>query len=217
MLATTGPLPTGAGWSYELKWDGVRAVAVIRGGRVRLYARSGAEITIAYPELAALAEAVPDTVLDGEVVVLDAAGRPSFQVLAERMHVRDLGRAAQLAATLPVTYMIFDLLAEGDTDLTGEPYQRRREALERLAPAGPHWLVPPRFTDGPATLAAAEDHSLEGVVAKRLGSVYRPGLRSADWITVTRDETGDFGLGGWRPGERKLGALLVGTPAPGGG
>ncbi|MPZ25628.1 MAG: DNA ligase D [Micromonosporaceae bacterium] len=217
MLAVTGPLPTGAGWSYELKWDGVRAVAVIRGGKVRLYARSGAEITIAYPELAALAEAASETVLDGEVVVLDAAGRPSFQALAERMHVRDRGRAAQLAATVPITYMIFDLLAKGGTDLTGAPYEQRRAALERLAPAGPHWLVPPRFTDGTATLAAAEEHSLEGVVAKRLGSVYRPGLRSPDWIKVKRDQTGDFVIGGWRPGERKLGALLVGTPAGGGG
>jgi bifunctional non-homologous end joining protein LigD len=217
MLAVAGPLPAGDGWSYELKWDGVRAVAVIRDGKVRLHARSGAEITVAYPELARLVEVAPEAVLDGEVVVLDRAGHPSFQALAERMHVRDRDRAAQLAAASPVTYMIFDLLALGGEDLTGQPYRRRRAALEQLAPAGRHWLVPPRFTDGPATLAAAEEHALEGVVAKRLGSVYRPGQRSPDWVKVKRDLTGDFVIGGWRPGERKLGALLVGAPAPAGG
>jgi bifunctional non-homologous end joining protein LigD len=217
MLAVAGPLPTGAGWSYELKWDGVRAVAVIRGGRLRLYARSGAEITAAYPELAGLAEVATEAVLDGEVVALDPAGRPSFQALAERMHVRDRDRAGQLAASVPVTYMIFDLLSLAGEDLTGLPYRQRRSALERLAPAGRRWLVPPRFTDGPATLAAAEEHALEGVVAKRLDSLYRPGLRSADWIKVKRDQTGEFVIGGWRPGERRLGALLVGAPVTGGG
>jgi DNA ligase D len=217
MLAVTGELPTGKGWSYELKWDGVRAVAVVREGRVRLFARSGAEITVAYPELAGLANIAPDLVFDGEIVVLDAAGRPSFTTLAERMHVRDRPRAAKLAATIPVTYMIFDLLSLGGEDLTGRPYTRRREALEELSPAGPHWLVPPRFTDGRATQAAAEEFTLEGVVAKRSDSVYRPGLRSPDWVKVKRDETDEFVIGGWRPGERRLGALLVGSPVAGGG
>jgi bifunctional non-homologous end joining protein LigD len=218
MLAVSGDLPTGDGWAYELKWDGVRAIAVIRGARARLYARSGAEITIAYPELTGLAEAVgDDATLDGEIVVLDEAGRPSFQALAERMHVRERQRAARLAASVPVTYMIFDLLSLAGEDLTDRPYRERRQALERLAPAGARWLVPPSFTDGRATLAAATEHTLEGVVAKRLDSTYRPGLRSPDWLKVKRDETGDYVIGGWRPGERRLGALLVGSPGTGGG
>jgi bifunctional non-homologous end joining protein LigD len=219
MLAVAGPLPEADGWAYELKWDGVRAVAVVRDRRLRLYARSGAEITAGYPELAGLAEAVPDAVLDGEIVALDAAGRPSFQALAERMHVRDRQRAAQLAAAVPATYMIFDVLELAGSDLTGRPYRERREVLERLAgevTAGAHWLVPPHFTDGPATLAAATEHALEGVVAKRMDSRYRPGQRSTDWVKVKREETGDFVVGGWRPGERRLGALLVGAPAAGG-
>jgi bifunctional non-homologous end joining protein LigD len=216
MLAVTGPLPAGEGWAYELKWDGVRALAVIAGGRLRLYARSGAEITATYPELAGLVEVAPDAVFDGEIVVLDAAGRPSFAALAERMHVRDRARAAALAATTPVTYMIFDLLALDGSDLTVLPYRQRREALERLGPAGAHWVVPPSFSDGPATVAAATEHALEGVVAKRLDSPYRPGSRSNDWIKVKRELTGDFVVGGWRPGARRLGALLVGSPVPGG-
>jgi bifunctional non-homologous end joining protein LigD len=217
MLAVSGELPTGQGWAYELKWDGVRVLAVIRGGSMRLYARSGAQVTVAYPELAGLAEVVPDGVLDGEVVVLDSAGRPSFAALAERMHVRNADRAAQLVGKAPVTYMIFDLLELAGEDLTGRPYERRRAALERLRLAGARWLVPPRFTDGPATLAAAAEHTLEGVVAKRLGSAYRPGERSGDWVKVKRDATEDFVIGGWRPGARRLGTLLVGSPAPGGG
>src|SRR5690606_35041702 len=137
----------------------------------------------------------------------------SFSALAERMHVRDPERAARLADTVPVTYMIFDLLVRGGTDLTHQPYQQRREQLEELGLAGPHWLVPPSFSDGPATMAAAIEHTLEGVVAKRRSSPYRPGTRSPDWVKVKQEETGDFVVGGWRSGARRLGALLVGAPA----
>jgi bifunctional non-homologous end joining protein LigD len=211
MLATPGPLPSGPGWAYEFKWDGVRALATIDRGRLRLHARSGAEITAAYPELAALGGALEHAVLDGEIVALDEAGRPSFTALAERMHVREKGRAGRLAASLPVTYMIFDLLAFDGHDLTGEPYHRRRAALEELHLSAGRWLVPPSFDDGAATLSAAREYALEGVVAKRLSSTYRPGARSPDWIKYKHDYTADFVVGGWRPGARVLGALLVGV------
>src|SRR5690606_4761670 len=142
--------------------------------------------------------------------------RPSFAALAERMHVRDPARAVQLANRTPVTYMIFDLIRLGDEDLADRPYRERRARLEGLGLAAPHWLVPPWFSDGPATMAAATEHALEGVVAKRLDSVYRPGARSPDWVKVKREQTGDFVIGGWRPGARQLGALLVGSPTPDG-
>jgi bifunctional non-homologous end joining protein LigD len=216
MLATTGELPAGPGWTYEFKWDGVRALAVLSGGRGRFYARSGAETTAAYPELSGLAGLVDDALLDGEVVVLDEAGHPSFTALAERMHVRDRARAARLAASLPITYMIFDLLRLNGVDLFGQPYAARRELLEQLDLTGGRWLVPPSFPDGPATVAAATENQLEGVVAKRLESVYRPGLRSPDWVKVKLDNTAEFAVGGWRPGVRRIGGLLVGAPVPGG-
>jgi bifunctional non-homologous end joining protein LigD len=216
MLATPGPLPSGPGWAFEFKWDGVRALATVERGGLRLHARSGAEITTAYPELAPLGGALEHAVLDGEIVVLDGAGRPSFTALAERMHVREKGRATRLAASLPVTYMIFDLLGLDGRDLTAEPYQRRREALEDLHLGAGRWLVPPRFDDGPATLAAAEEYALEGVVAKRLSGVYRPGQRSPDWIKYKHEYTGDYVVGGWRPGARLIGALLVGVMRPDG-
>ncbi|MDQ7910546.1 non-homologous end-joining DNA ligase [Phytohabitans sp. ZYX-F-186] len=217
MLATTGErLPAGSGWAYEFKWDGVRAITEITDGVSRMWARSGAEITVAYPELARVGATLDDAVLDGEVVLLDAAGRPSFTMLAERMHVREKARAARLAASMPVTYMIFDLLRLGGTDLTGLPYRERRGALESLALAGPRWAVPPSFSDGPATYAAAQENQLEGLVAKRLDSTYRPGVRTGDWVKVKAEFTAEFVIGGWRPGARKIGGLLVGVPEPDG-
>jgi bifunctional non-homologous end joining protein LigD len=212
MLATTGRLPTEAGWAYEFKWDGVRAIAELDGRAGRFWARSGVEITLAYPELVRLGAALPDAVLDGEVVVLTEAGVPSFTALAERMHVREPHRAAKLAASLPVTYMIFDVLRMAGEDLTGRPYAQRRDILESLPLAGPHWVVPPSFPDGAATTAAAEDHGLEGVVAKRLDAPYRAGLRTTDWLKVKLELTDDFVIGGWRAGARRIGGLLVGAP-----
>ncbi|MFG1660998.1 non-homologous end-joining DNA ligase [Micromonospora chersina] len=215
MLAMTGQLPAGDGWAYEFKWDGVRALADISRGHQRLYARSGVEITTAYPELIPLAEQVDDALLDGEVVLF-TDGQPSFTALAERMHVRNAAKAARLAATVPVTYMIFDVLRLRGADLTGRPYRERREILESLGLGAARWAVPPVFGDGPATYAAAGEHGLEGVMAKRVDAAYRPGVRSPDWVKVKLEVTGDFVVGGWRPGARKIGGLLVGVPRPDG-
>lgn len=219
MLATAGELPVGGGWAYEFKWDGVRAIAAVSSDGLRLYARRGPEITVAYPELDGLPAALGGrcAVLDGEIAVLDEKGRPSFRVLAERMHVRDATRAARLARSLPVTYLIFDLLALDGAELCGRPYTERRARLASLELAADRWLAPPSFDDGKATLAAAGDYKLEGVVAKRRTSLYRPGTRSPDWVKVKVECIADFVVGGYRPGARALGALLVGVPAPGGG
>lgn len=216
MLATAGPLPSGPGWAYEFKWDGVRVLATIERGSLRLAARSGADVTAAYPELAPLGSVLERGVLDGEIVALDDGGRPSFTALAERMHVREAGRAARLAVARPVTYMIFDLLALDGLDLTGRSYADRRAALEDLDLSATRWLVPPRFDDGEATLAAADEYALEGVVAKRLDAPYRPGTRSPDWVKYKREHTADLVVGGWRRGARTIGALLVGTWRPDG-
>jgi len=215
MLATTGTLPLGPGWSYEFKWDGVRVLSAFDGGSPALFARSGAVVTAAYPEISGLSLPA-GSLLDGEMVVLDTSGRPSFTSLAERMHVRDPGRAARLAASLPVTYMIFDLLRYDGSSLLDLPYTERRAHLDRLGLAGAHWMVPPVFSDGPATAAAARENRLEGVVAKRSNTPYVPGQRSPDWIKVKFDRTGDYVIGGWRSGVRKLGGLLVGVPGPDG-
>jgi len=216
MLATAGGLPRGPGWAYEFKWDGVRALVHIDDGRVRLFARSGAEITAAYPELQALGYGMSSTVLDGEIVAMGADGRPSFSAVAERMHVRDSTKAAVLAAASPVTFIAFDVPRLGGVDLTDAPYQVRRAALEVLELNGEHWLTSPVFYDGEAALAAARVHQLEGVMAKRLDSPYQPGVRSASWVKVKFTQSAEFLVGGWRSDSRVLSTMFIGTREGGG-
>lgn len=219
MLATAGDLPPGPGWAFELKWDGVRALAVVSAAGTSFFSRSGNEITQAYPELrepGPIVGGADDVVLDGEVVAMDSGGRPSFQALAERIHVRDPERARRLSATRPVTYLVFDVPRLEGTNLFDVPYAERRALLERLhisEAAAARVVVPPAFDDGAATMAASREHGLEGVVAKRVDSRYLPGTRSRYWIKVKHERTGDFVVGGWRPGARELGALLIGVPA----
>ena len=213
MLASAGPLPTGPGWAYELKWDGVRALVDVSPAGMRIVSRRGNEVTPAYPELAGLAQVAPDVLLDGEVVAF-REGRPSFAALQSRMHVRSTAQARRLAAQTPVMYLAFDVLRLYGVDLTARPYTERRATLERLGVDGPQWTVPPSFDDGPATLAAAEQNGLEGVVAKRLAAPYRPGARTTDWVKVRRALRQEFVVGGWEVGEGGraggIGALLLG-------
>lgn len=214
MLATAGPLPTGPDWAYEFKWDGVRTLVDASAAGLTLTSRLGNDVTIAYPELAGLAEAAEDVLLDGEVVQF-VEGRPSFSALQNRMHVRKSLEARRLAARAPVTYLVFDVLRLYGVDLTGRPFGERRATLERLELAGPHWTVSPLFDDGPATAQAATENGLEGVVAKRLSSVYRPGSRTGEWVKVRFGRRQEFVVGGWEHGEGGrsggIGSLLLGV------
>lgn len=214
MLATAGPLPTGPGWAYEFKWDGVRTLVDVGPSGLVLVSRLGNEVTAAYPELAGLAGIAEDVLLDGEVVSF-VDGRPSFSALQGRMHVRAAAHARRLAAAAPVTYLVFDVLRLYGVDLTGRPFAERRATLERLAPGGPHWTVSPIFDDGPATAQAAAENGLEGVVAKKLTSTYRPGCRTAEWVKVRYGRRQEFVVGGWEHGEGGraggIGSLLLGV------
>ena len=202
------------GWGYEFKWDGVRAIADIGGGR-RVSSRAGTEITAAYPELAVARRAAGDAVFDGEIVRDGRrAGGPRSPCLAERMHVRDPRRAARLAAAAPVTYMIFDVLRLDGADLTGRPYPSAAGRWKNSGSAARGGRCRRSFADGPATRGGGEENGLEGVVAKRWGVVYRPGLRSPDWVKVKLEITGDFVVGGLAAGRASIGGLLVGVPGP---
>lgn len=224
MLAVLGSLPPDDGsWSFELKWDGVRVIAAVAPDGVRLTGRSGADMTVAYPELAGLADAMGGMrpVLDGEVVVFRPDGRPDFQALAPRMHVRSPERARALSATTPVTYVVFDLLELAGTNTVELPYDRRRELLERLDPTGPHWQLSPAVAgSGADILEASRRLGLEGVVAKRRDSPYRPGRRSDEWLKIKNVRTQDVVIGGYTVGDGRradtFGALLVGIPTTGG-
>jgi bifunctional non-homologous end joining protein LigD len=218
MLARLGKLPRDeTGWGFEVKWDGVRAIAFGEPGRLRLQSRNLKDITERYPEVRGVREALGSraAVLDGEIVAFDEDGRPSFERLQQRMHVVSEARVRRLASALPVVYVIFDLLYLDGEDLMGLPYEKRRERLEALELAGPAWQTPAYHRqDGAALLDATRDQGLEGVVAKRLDSPYEPGRRSSGWVKVKNVHREDFVIGGWMPGEgnrvERIGALLVG-------
>jgi bifunctional non-homologous end joining protein LigD len=218
MLASTGALPRDdAGWAYEIKWDGVRAIGYAEGGRLRLMSRNTNNVTPRYPELRELGRALGthEAVLDGEVVSLDEHGRPSFQRLQRRMHLTSEGQVRRLAQSEPVVYMIFDVLWLDGHSLLAEPYESRRARLAELELAGPTWQAPAHHVgDGEAMLAASKAQGLEGIVAKRLDCPYIPGRRSPGWVKVKNKRTADVVVGGWLPGEGarsgRLGALVVG-------
>jgi bifunctional non-homologous end joining protein LigD len=218
MLAQPGGLPVAGGWAYEVKWDGVRALAYVEDGTLRLVSRNANDITIAYPELGSMAEATGghDVVLDGEIVAFDAQGRPSFEALQPRMHQRRPVRVRELARSVPVTYLAFDVLHVNTAAATSLPYTERRGILERLLSRSPRWDVPPAWRqDGESVFAESVRLGLEGVVAKRLTSPYRPGRRSADWIKVKGFRDQDVVIVGWKPGRGRrtgtIGSLLLGV------
>jgi bifunctional non-homologous end joining protein LigD len=218
MNATLAKLPDGdEGWGYEIKWDGVRAIAYCEPGHVRLESRNLRDITSQYPEVGRIREAVGgDTViLDGELVAFDEDGRPSFQRLQRRMHVVSESEVRRRMGETPVTYMIFDLLYADGRVLFDEPYEARRARLEALGFAGEAWQTPAYHRgDGAALQKASRDQALEGIIAKRLDSPYRPGKRGRDWLKIKNHREQEVVIAGWLPGkgrrEGELGALLVG-------
>jgi bifunctional non-homologous end joining protein LigD len=220
MLAVAGSMPRHEdAWAFELKWDGIRAVAHWDGEHLRFETRNLRDVTVAYPELQPLGPALGTTplVLDGEVVALTDDGVPSFQLLQERMHVTDRHTAARRAGERPVLYAVFDLLHCGDEDLMPRPFTERRACLEALSLAGPTWVTSPSFPgEGTTTQRVAEARNFEGVVAKRLDSPYLPGQRTPAWTKIKATKRDEFVVGGWLPGEGnregRIGALLVGLP-----
>jgi len=217
MKATSGTLPVGDGWVYETKWDGMRVLADVTPSGVRAWSANGLDAGPSFPELEALAPALApvEATLDGEVVALDAGGRPSFERLQHRMHVSSAVEARRRAAEVPVAYVVFDLLALGGHDVTGLPWRDRRRLLDQLAddlPAGVD--VAPVYDDGAELLAAVSRQGLEGVVAKRTDAPYLQGGRTRTWIKVKVRHHDEFVVGGWSGGlgnrEGRLGSLLVG-------
>ncbi|MGE3619059.1 MAG: non-homologous end-joining DNA ligase [Acidimicrobiia bacterium] len=223
MKATTGELPNGDGWSYEVKWDGMRALAFVEDGEVRIQSTNLLDVTSSWPELAGLAEALGPrpVLLDGEIVATGDDGRPSFGRLQQRMHVAAAAEARRRAALVAVRYVVFDLLQLGPHPLVDLPLAERRRLLGELVEPGPAWTCSPAYPDGEALLDAARAQGLEGVVAKRDDSPYLPGRRTRTWLKVKVRRRQELVVGGWVPGEGRraegLGALLVGYHEPGGG
>jgi bifunctional non-homologous end joining protein LigD len=219
-LAQAAAARWGQPWA-EGKWDGIRAIATWDGERMRLASRRGNDLTATYPELTAvdLGLGPQPAVLDGEIVALDRRGRPSFPLLQTRMnlvHAREIEREARRT---PVQLYLFDLLVDGDRDLTPLPLAQRREHLERRASAASAPLVvPPVFDDVDTALEVSRSLNLEGIVVKDPSGPYRPGVRSEQWLKVKFTHTQEVVIGGIRPGKGgrtgMIGSLLVGWHTP---
>lgn len=224
MLATAGKLPArDAGWAYEMKWDGIRALAFIDGGALRLRSRTGRDITFVYPELAGLADAVNvgQAVLDGEIVAFGDSGWPEFEVLQQRMNIASAAQARVLAASVPVSYLAFDLLWLDGKPLLDQPYADRRAQLDGLSMQSGNWQAPPAFIGvaGKDAQAVSKENQLEGIMAKRLQSRYEPGRRTSSWLKIKNHMRQEVVIGGWKPGEGGraggIGSLLAGVYADG--
>jgi bifunctional non-homologous end joining protein LigD len=209
--------PDGDDWAFEIKWDGVRALAYCEDGALRISSRRGEDASHRYPELAGMPEALGGrpAILDGEVVAFDAAGKPSFQTLQRRMGLSRPETIKRRSVEVPVSFVAFDVLHLDGVSVIGEPYERRRELLAGLELDGDCWRAPAhRIGEGQAFLDAARAQGLEGIVCKRLGCPYRPGRRSPDWLKIRARLSQELVVGGYMPGEGgrtgSVGSLLVG-------
>lgn len=213
MLATRGrDVPSGDAWLHEIKWDGFRVLVDVQGGAVRVASRTERDVTVAFPELAALGSLPDGVLLDAEIVVFEE-GAPVIHGVAERFQVTSETRAAALAELYPATLMVFDLLECMGEEIIGRPLEERRKLLEVLPlhETGVARLSQ-TYDDAPALLQAVRDHSLEGIVSKRKLSTYRPGVRSPDWLKFPLRTAESFVIGGYRfeKGSRRIGSLLLG-------
>ena len=218
MLARLSTLPRDDGkWAVEVKWDGIRAIAYCRPGRIELQTRNLNDVTAQYPEVRRISRALGshDAVLDGELVAFDENGRPSFERLQQRIHNTDENVVRRRMKSHPVVYVIFDLLHLDGSDLTGLPYSERRKLLDALELSGESWQTPGHSVGhAKELLAASKAQGLEGVMLKRVDSTYTPGKRTGAWLKVKNTNRQEMVVGGWTPGEgrreKHLGALLVG-------
>jgi bifunctional non-homologous end joining protein LigD len=225
MLAEAGSLPTSdEGWAYEFKWDGVRAVVYVSGGRVRALTRNQKDLVSTFPELrdVGLFLGSRSAILDGEIVALDGQGRPDFGALSHRLHLTSKSAVTKMAASTPASFLAFDVVFLDDHSLVARTYDERRERLESLKLQGDTFATPPSITNakGSDILAIAKERGLEGVVLKKRDSPYAPGKRNGQWVKVKNFRTQEVVIGGWTDGkgdrEGSLGALLLGVPGEGG-
>jgi bifunctional non-homologous end joining protein LigD len=219
MLAKPGQVPESASeeWAYEIKWDGVRVLGYADHGSWSMLSRRLEDVSVRYPELAHVAEALSEhaAILDGEVVALDDEGRPRFQLIQSRMGLTSPAAVKARVKEQPVDYVIFDLLHLDGHCVRDLPYLQRRELLEGLGLDGPRWRTPRyRLGGGADLLEAARRQGLEGIVSKRCDSPYRPGKRTGEWIKTRVWRRQEFVIGGYIPGEgrrsKRVGSLLVG-------
>ncbi len=208
-MGSTGAVPESDDWAFEIKWDGYRTIVHVDDGAVRLQSSAGHDVTARWPEFDDLAGSInaSSAILDGELVVFGDDGRPRF----------DLVQRSGVGSDREAVLQFFDVLQIDGTDTIDVPYLDRRRLLERLVEPGDNWLVPSfRVGDGPALVAATAEQGLEGVIAKRVDSRYRPGTRTKDWRKIKNRTAVELTVGGFTAGTGNragtFGALLVGRP-----
>lgn len=218
MLAALSEQPfTKAGWIYEPKMDGIRGITLFQNGKVRILSRRNLDLTSQYPGLAAeLSQLLSvDAVIDGEIIALNELGLPSFQHLQQRMNLTketDVLRAEQL---VPAYYFVFDVMQVGNTVLTGVKLTDRKKILREILGQSTRVKILQHFEDdGVLAYHACVENGFEGIVAKRLDAGYEPGRRSPSWVKLKAQQTAEFVLGGFTPGEgwraNTFGSLLMG-------
>lgn len=205
-------------WLFEPKWDGIRALAYC-ADETMLVSRSGRNMTAGYPELSRLHEQLVarDAILDGEIVTMDK-GRPSFERLQGRMNLENAGDIEKAVKSIPVILIAFDVIYLDGRSLINTPVEKRKELLAELVVSSKVVDVSPYVrAEGKALSEASKAQNLEGIVAKKLGSPYRPGKRTREWLKIKTVFEADVVIGGWSPGEGgrsdTFGALLVGAYA----
>jgi bifunctional non-homologous end joining protein LigD len=202
MAKLTDKLPEGEQWTYEVKWDGYRALLLKSGDRVRLLSRKDNDLTAIYPTIEAAGRKLEaeTAILDGEIVALDPKGKPSFQALQHRSTHRHYA----------IVFYAFDLLHLNGDDLTGRPLTERRKRLPSIVKASGILLSEPLPGNPQQVIEAVSRVGLEGVIAKRKDSRYQSGERSGAWVKLKLDKQQEFVIGGYRPGPIGIDALLVG-------
>jgi bifunctional non-homologous end joining protein LigD len=223
MLATLGDsaaIDDQDDWTFEMKWDGIRAIAVVDGADIGLFTRNQNDVTVAYPEVveALAALELEDAVLDGEIVALGANGAPDFGLLQQRMGLTRPGDVASAQRNVPVTYLVFDVLRADAQGTQNDEYAERRRALDKLDVDDGETILVPAAYEGSLedAIASSKKLGLEGVLAKRRDSRYVAGKRSSNWIKIKHQRMQEVVIGGWRTGNgaraNSIGSLLLGIP-----
>lgn len=202
-------------WLYEPKVDGYRVIALVQDGTVRLQSRRGIDLTAAFPEIVAdlAAQAVDSMIIDGEIVALDASGRPSFNALQNRRELKAPQEIAVAQRESPVVLLCFDLLHFAGTNLRSAQYVDRRRYLSQCLLPTAHLQLVHTSDNAEKLYAASLDAGFEGIVAKRKDSPYQPGKRSGAWLKIKSTQTAEFVVGGYTKGKgarEALGSLLLG-------
>ena len=221
MYATVGAtIPTGPGWTFEQKYDGMRVIALVSSRDVRLVTRNGRDKSTQFPEivdaLRALARRLRrPIILDGEVVAIRRGAPAPFQALQSRMQLEDSEHIVEKSSREPTSLVVFDILQDGRANLMREPWRARREHLERVVGPGvdPRILISESSPNGRRMIARARRRAWEGVIAKQVDAVYVPGARSTAWLKLKLQHRAEFVVGGYtepRRSRQHIGALLLG-------